>query len=170
MQDYWNECNDEKKKGFHFVSLTSDLCNEKRWKGLQFGSLFYIKYSLLLMIGSMGLITAFYHLLIYKFHRTQYLDSLAVGYSWYHLLLPSHFTCFLRCSSLCNSSKCCFWVDDSIVSINFSSIYQFIWSFCSCEFSPIWKFDPDIDSHQECKFYCTEKKRNYNCSCWWRIC
>jgi len=48
---------------------------------LVFGWMFYVKYSFVLLVFSVILILLCYHILIFKFRKENYLNSLAVGYS-----------------------------------------------------------------------------------------
>jgi len=48
---------------------------------IAFGTIFYLKYSFLLMVASIAIILIFYHILIYRYNKEVYLHSMAVGYS-----------------------------------------------------------------------------------------
>jgi len=68
---------------FHILHLVFNMSSmwSLRIVELQFGWLFYLKYSFLLMCGSALLILISYHILIYYFHMERYENSLAVGFS-----------------------------------------------------------------------------------------
>jgi len=62
---------------FNLSALWS--CNKLE---LMFGSLWYLKISLVLLVFSMVCMTLAYHFLIYYLHKDTYLHVLSVGYSW----------------------------------------------------------------------------------------
>jgi len=52
-----------------------------RYIEMKLGSIFYLKYSLLLMVASVAIIIATYHILIYRYNKEEYMNVLVVGYS-----------------------------------------------------------------------------------------
>jgi len=52
-----------------------------RWIEVHFGLNFYLKYSFLLILGSVIVELALYHVFIFYFHRESYIHSISLGYS-----------------------------------------------------------------------------------------